>query len=307
VNGASVSIIIVNWNGGDHLRRCLASLRGSTDESLDRIIVVDNGSTDGSSDAARNVAGVTVLDAGRNLGFAKACNLGARETTAEFLLFLNPDTTVSPGVLPRVLSFMTETSSVEVGICGVQLVDEEGRVARSCARFPTPLGMCLVALGLGRIFRGSGMLMEDWPHDRSRQVDHVIGAFYFVRKSVFEALRGFDERFFMYLEDLDFSLRANRLGWRSHYLADTCAFHLGGGTSRQVKDRRLFYSLRSRVQYSFKHFDRSAAAIVFMLTVILEPVVRTGWAAVRFSWGELIQTIGAYRLLYQWIFRVSQP
>ena len=307
MNSPSISVVIVNWNGGDHLRRCLASLHEFGGESIDRITVVDNGSTDGSLEAARATSGVTVAEAGENLGFAKACNLGARQATAEFLLFLNPDAAISPGVVERVLSFMTEPAGVHVGICGVQLVDEDGHIARSCARFPTPLGLCLVALGLGRLLRGGGMLMEDWTHDESREVDHVIGAFYLVRRSVFETLSGFDERFFMYLEDLDFSLRAHRLGWRCHYLSDVRAFHAGGGTSRQVKDRRLFYSLRSRIQYSTKHFDRLPAAMVFLLTVTLEPFVRMGWSAARLAWGEVNQTIRAYRMLYQWIYQNSQP
>lgn len=307
MNSRRVSVVIVNWNSGDHLRRCLESLREFAGESVDRVTVVDNGSTDGSSEAARSAPGVTVVEAGENLGFAKACNRGARETAAEFILFLNPDAAVSPGIIPRVLSFMDDAASAQIGICGVQLVDENGQIARSCARFPTPLGMCLVALGLGRVFRGRAMLMEDWPHDQSRQVDHVIGAFYFVRRRVFNALQGFDERFFMYLEDLDFSLRAHRLGWRTHYLSGVHAFHAGGGTSRQVKDRRLFYSLRSRIQYSAKNFDRLSAAMVFLMTVIVEPFARIGWSLARLARGEVTQTIRAYRMLYQWIYQNSQP
>lgn len=296
-----VSVIVVNWNGQEHLGRCLLSLIECGSDSIDRIIVVDNGSTDGSAELARKLAGVTVLEAGENLGFAKACNLGARAANADFLLFLNPDAAIGPGVLQRALAFMTGAESAAVGICGVQLVDEEGKIARSCARFPTPFGMCLVALGIGRIFPASGMLMEDWSHHDSREVDHVIGAFYFVRRIVFEKLGGFDERFFMYLEDLDFSSRARRLGWRSHYLADVRAFHAGGGSSRQVKDRRLFYSLRSRVLYSSKHFDRLSAGLVFLLTVAIEPIVRIAWSAASLSWPTVKQTLSAYRMLYEWI------
>ena len=300
-------MVIVNWNGGDHLSRCLASLRDFGGESVDRIIVVDNGSTDRSLTVAYATPGVTVIETGENLGFAKACNLGARRATTDFLLFLNPDAAVGAGVIDSVVSFMTAPQSTGVGICGVQLLDEDGRIARSCARFPTPVGLCLAAVGLGRVFRGSGMLMEDWSHDQTRDVDHVIGAFYFVRRAVFEELGGFDERFFMYLEDLDFSLRARRSGWHSRYLADVHAFHAGGGASRQVKDRRLFYSLRSRLLFSAKHFGRFAAAAVFLSTVAIEPVVRVGWAAASGSWPTVRQTVGAYRMLYQWIRETGRP
>ena len=302
MSASRVSVIIVNWNGGDHLARCLASLREYGGESIDRIIVVDNGSTDDSLAAANDSPGVTVIQTGENLGFGRACNLGSRQVSAEFILFLNPDAAITTGVIGRALTFMTEASSSDVGICGVQLLEESGHIARSCARFPTPGGLCITALGLGRVFRGSGMLMEDWPHDESRDVDHVIGAFYLVRRGLFERLEGFDERFFMYLEDLDFSLRARLLGWRSHYLADVSAFHAGGGTSRQVKDRRLFYSLRSRILYASKHFGGFSAGMVFLLTVAVEPIVRVGWATASFSWSAVGQTVSAYRMLFRWIF-----
>lgn len=300
------SVVIVNWNGGEHLKRCLASILDWGSDSIDEITVVDNGSADGSQEFARTLSRVVVLDAGQNLGFAKACNLGARHATAEFILFLNPDAAIYPGVVERALSFMTEPESKTIGICGVQLVDERGSIARSCARFPTPFSLCLMALGASRVLRGGGMLMEDWTHSDSREVDHVIGAFYLVRRSVFESLNGFDERFFMYLEDLDFSLRARRQGWRSYYLSDVHAFHAGGGTSSRVKDRRLFYSLRSRILYSFKHFNRFSAGAVAVLTVAVEPLVRVMWLAVSLSWSEVNQTLKAYSMLYRWIYQNSK-
>ncbi len=301
-----VSVVIVNWNGGEHLRRCLESILEFGGKSVDGVTVVDNGSTDGSRELAREIAGVTVLETGKNLGFAKACNQGARYAKAEFLLFLNPDAAIYPGVIDRALSFMANPTSASVGICGVQLVDEDGVIARSCARFPTPAGLCMVALGLSRFFRRAGTLMEDWAHGDSQEVDHVIGAFYLVRRTVFEALHGFDERFFMYLEDLDFSFRARRLGWRSYYLSDARAFHAGGGTSRQVKDRRLFYSLRSRILYSFKHFHMLSALLVSVLTLCIEPLVRVVWSVARLSWPEVKQTMKAYSMLYEWVYQCSK-
>ena len=98
-------------------------------------------------------------------------------------------------------------------------------------------------LGLSRLSpHFPGLFMRDWAHGDSRPVDHVMGAFTLMRRSLFDSLLGFDERFFMYLEDLDFSLRAGRAGWRSFYLAEARVYHKSGGTSEQIKGRRAVLS-----------------------------------------------------------------
>jgi GT2 family glycosyltransferase len=130
---------------------------------------------------------------------------------------------------------MKQSENADVGICGIQLQDDSGHIARSCARFPSLRIFAMQALGLNTLpwFRSWGMHMLEWDHGKTREVDHVIGAFYLMRRALFESLGGFDERFFVYLEDLDFSLRARKAGWSSVYLATTQAFHAGGGVSNQ--------------------------------------------------------------------------
>ncbi len=302
-----IDVIIVNWNAGLQLHQCVASIIQHGGPQLGQIVVVDNGSIDGSETAIEGLPKVTLIRAGANLGFSKACNLGASHTSREFLLFLNPDTRLFPDSLTRALDFMQKPGNEKVGICGVQLIDEEGHVARSCARFPTASGFVAHAVGLDRVFRSLGHFMGDWDHADTRRVDQVIGAFFFVRRCVFEALQGFDEAFFVYFEDLDFSYRARQLGWFSVYLADARAFHAGGGTSRQVKAARLFYSLRSRILYAFKHFNASAATVVLLATLFIEPVSRSVLALGRRSWPSMKETWSAYGMLYcwlpNWIFR----
>ena len=170
----------------------------------------------------------------------------------------------------------------------------------SCARFPT-LGMFILqALGLSRLpwLRHLNVRMSEWAHDSTRAVDQVIGAFFLIRRSLFDSLGGFDERYFVYLEDLDLSLRAHQAGWKSVYLANTQAFHPGGGTSRQVKARRLFYSLRSRLLYGFKHFKPWQAWILLSVTLLLEPVTRTVFCLSRGELSAVGQTWQAYKMLY---------
>jgi GT2 family glycosyltransferase len=296
-----LTIVIVNWNSGVQLRRCLASIRQYGGSLVSRVVVVDNGSTDGSDVGLNALPGVTLIRAGCNLGFAAACNLGARDLESAYLLFLNPDAALQDQSLARALAFMEDPTHAQVGICGVKLVDETGHVARSCARFPTVASFVWHAVGVDRLAPRVGHMMAEWDHLQSRRVDHVIGAFFLVRGGLFRTLGGFDERFFVYLEDLDFSLRARQAGWYSQYLAEAQAFHAGGGTSRQVRARRLFYAVRSRILYAFKHFPVSGALLVMIASVLIEPCSRTLWALVRRSGSTAVENWRAYGMLLRWL------
>jgi GT2 family glycosyltransferase len=296
-----LDVVVVNWNAADQLSQCIDSVLRHGKRLVAGITVVDNGSTDGSDSQIEGLPGVTVVRAGQNLGFGKACNVGALLGAAEYLLFLNPDAVVYADTLQNAVAFMQDPANEEVGIAGVQLANELGHVARSCARFPSALGFCAHAVGLDRWFPALSHVMAEWDHAQVRCVDHVIGAFFLVRRTVFDAAHGFDERFFVYLEDVDFSRRAHLLGWRSVYLADVQAFHAGGGTSRQIKARRLFYSLRSRLLYACKHFSPLSAASVVFVTLAVEPLSRMALAMARLSWSSMRETGAAYGHLWRWL------
>jgi len=296
-----VDIVIVNWNAGNQLQQCIDSILSSAPNLKLNIIIVDNGSTDNSLNSIASSPDVKIIKTGFNLGFGKACNLGAQSGSSEYLLFLNPDAALYPDTLKRAMAYMQSPANAQVGICGIQLIDESGDIARSCTRFPHALAFLAHTIGAVHVFPRLGHFMAEWPHDQTRVVDHVIGAFYLVRRKVFEQLGGFDERFFVYLEDLDFSYRAKQAGWRSVYLADVQAFHAGGGTSAQVKARRLFYSLRSRLLYAFKHFSVVVAVVVLLATLLIEPISRTALALVRRSWSSLKETWQGYAMLWRWL------
>jgi len=197
------------------------------------------------------------------------------------------------------LSFLNREDQEKTGIAGVQLVDESGGVSRSCARFPKPGTMMIQMVGLDRIFpnRFPGHFLKEWDHGDTRRVDQVMGAFFMVRRCLFERLNGFDERFFIYYEDLDFSLRAKKLGYSSWFLADAAAYHRGCGTSDSVKKERLFYHLRSRILYGFKHFGRKLGFLLMLGTLFFEPVSRVTLALLRFSGREIVDTIKGFRML----------
>lgn len=298
---SSVDIIIVNWNAGAQLDDCLASIARFSDDAIASVVVVDNASTDSSADAleARFSLPLKVVRNSENRGFARACNQGARLGFAPYVLFLNPDTRLFADSIAQPMAFMQQPKNSHVGICGIQLVDERSVVARNCARFPRASHFLAQSLGLDKLpgMRDWGLHMKGWDHGNTHRVDHVIGAFFFVRRSLFETLAGFDERFFVYLEDLDFSLRARVAAWETVYLADVQAFHASGGTSRQVKVMRLFFSLRSRLLYGFKHFPRYQAWLLAVMTLAVEPLTRVVLCLGRGDGRGVVNTLRAYRRL----------
>lgn len=298
---SKIDVVIVNWNAGTQLQECVESLTLYGELYVNQIIVVDNGSTDGSELIVEKSPKVTLVRAGQNLGFGKACNIGSTYATGEFLLFLNPDTRVFQDSLSKAAQFIERPQNNRVGVCGIQLIDETGRVTRTCARFPTVIGLIAHATGLDRLIPRIGHFMQEWDHQQTREVDHVIGAFYLLRRQLFNDIRGFDERFFVYFEDLDLSYRLKLQGWSAVYYAGAQAFHAGGGTSRQIKARRLFYSIRSRILYVFAHFSLFGAVAVLFATLFIEPLSRSLFAILRASGKSLQETLTGYGMLYRWL------
>lgn len=266
------------------------------------IYVVDNASTDGSEIAAEQSSEVALIRSTKNLGFAKACNLGAANASSDLLLFLNPDTVVYPGALEKVYAFFNDPDHSDVGICGIQLLDKNSEVARSCARFPTPMHFLLRVVGLDLLFPRLGQFMVDWAHDSTREVDQVIGAFFVIRKNLFHHLNGFDESFFMYFEEVDLAYRARLAGWRCIYYSDAQSFHYGGGTSNQVKANRLFYQLRSRLIYAHKHFGMLGFSLTCFVTLFVEPFSRSFYSIICFSIVSFFETWSGFSKLYKWLF-----
>jgi GT2 family glycosyltransferase len=180
-------------------------------------------------------------------------------------------------------------------------VDDHDRVLASCARFPSVTNFLAAMVGLDKLLPRvfPPHLMSDWSHTATADVAQVIGAFFLVRTSLFRSLAGFDERFFLYFEEVDFSLRANRAGWTSRYLIGARAFHRGEGTTYQIRSERLFYSLRSRLLYCFKHFPAVWAVAVLGATLFLEPLARCTVSLGRRGWRGLLETVRGYRSLWR--------
>jgi GT2 family glycosyltransferase len=301
----AVTIVIVNWNAGRQLRDCVQSIIIHELTLVSRIIVVDNASTDGSERTLEDIPQVELIQLKKNAGFARACNLGSEHVNTEFILFLNPDTRLFRGSIEQVIDFMRRTENQNIGICGIRLVDENGGFTTCAARFPTLKIMACKILGLSYIspnifpshFMTPKELMASGP------VDQVIGAFFMIRKNVLDLCGGFDERFFVYFEEVDLSLRAKNLGYSSYFLSDVTAFHAGGGCTQTIKATRLFYSIRSRILYAEKHYTVESRLFLILLTLFELPL-RLGQGIFRWSWSDIKNTISAYyQIIIYFIFR----
>ena len=143
--------------------------------------------------------------------------------------------------------------------------------------------------------------MSESDHSITKKVDQVMGAFFFVRRSLFVGLNGFDERFFVYYEEVDFSYRAKLLGWSSVFISDAKAYHFGGGISQNVKAERLFYSQRSKIQYIFKHFNFFSALLVLSSTLLIEPILRLIISLINNFPVATKENVRAYYMLFKWL------
>jgi N-acetylglucosaminyl-diphospho-decaprenol L-rhamnosyltransferase len=295
-----LDIIIVNWNAGQALKDCIDSIARARDGvMIQRVVIVDNASSDDSVTLATDaLAAVELVQNDVNRGFAAACNQGAVGSSADYLLFLNPDTRLYLETLSSAVAFMEAPEQQDVGICGIRLVDDDGRPTTSAARFPSLLSLFGEATALSRVLPSlfPPHLLSSSECDTTRYVDQVIGAFFLIRRHVFEALDGFDERFFVYYEEVDLSLRARQRGHRSMYFSGAEAYHRGGLSSEQVKATRLFYALRSRLLYAFKHFSRLGAWLAVVVTFAVEWPARSARAMLR-GGNELSDIAHAYRRL----------
>ena len=216
MNGdAALDVVIVAYRSRELLRECLGSLRAHPPAGPMKVVVVDNASADGTPEMiASEFPEVEPIASARNLGFAAGTNLGARRGNAPYLLALNPDTAVTTGALDTVIGVLERHA--EVGVVGPRLERADGSLDHAARRsFPTPLSALGHFSGLGRRAGASGPLAAyRAPEVESGPVDAVNGAFMLMRRSVFEAAGGFDEDYWMYMEDLDLSYRLAKEGWR---------------------------------------------------------------------------------------------
>lgn len=246
-----VSVIIVTRNTRDLALQAVRSVADHGDGLAVEAIVVDNGSSDGTVNALRQTfPGVICLESKKNLGFAKAVNWAATHAKGDFLLLLNSDAELQPGSLRDALAWMR--AHPRCGVCGAQLVHENGSRQNSIANFPT-LSTELLNKSLLRLLLPGRYPGKERVFDSPVEVETVIGAFMFVRRELWDSLGGLDERFFFFMEETDFCFQARRAGWSTMHLPQVRVTHGGGQSAKQVLPAARVEYWRSRYAYFGKN------------------------------------------------------
>ncbi len=270
-----VDIIIINWNSGKQTMEAVVPYLNYESATIRcNAIVVDNASTDNSSELFKGRIDNVIYNT-KNAGFGKACNQAFNQSNADYILLLNPDTLSDPSVLENLVEFLEKNP--DYTITGPQQKDKNGHVLKTCCRFPTFKRSLFELLALSKVFHKiftPALIMKDWDHSQSKDVDHVMGSYMLIRKSVIDQVGFMDDDYFVYLEDVDLSKRINNAGFKTYYSSEYSIFHEGGGTGQKLEAQRLFYSLTSRRIYWKKHLGGMKSFILVAVSIIAEPFLR---------------------------------
>lgn len=275
------SVIIVNYNGGDEVRHCLASAVSAAPTGCE-VIVVDNASTDLSAEAVeRDFPPVRLIRSRTNLGFGGGNNLGAQSARGKFLVFLNPDTRAAEGWLAALLAPLD--ADPHIGLVTAKIL---------LAAQPDRINTCGNAVHLTGLTLCRGMDFPKSAFEKAEEVGAISGAAFAIRREAFEALGGFDDDFFLYLEDTDLSWRARLAGWRCWYAPDSVVFH---DYTLRISPRKVFYQERNRYLMLLKNLRWPTLAVLLPALLLAEAVT---WGFVlwgdRANWGNKLRA-------YEWI------
>jgi GT2 family glycosyltransferase len=253
-----LSIIIVNYNSGSYLKSCIASVKKYSPKCAYEIIVVDNGSRKGDiGDLQEVYPEVGIVLNSKNEGFARANNQAVSKSRGKYLLLLNPDTLVLDKSLDGLLQFMEENS--DAGAAGPTLLYPDGTRQPSCRRFPTPMN----------VFFGRNSLLTHWfPGNRFTQsylrldldgceeeeVDWVTGACMIIRRDTFQNVGGFDETFFLYVEDADLCYRLLKNGWKVFFVPEAQVIHQYGASVKSSKRQSMKEHNLGMYRFFLKHY-----------------------------------------------------
>ncbi len=280
----TLSIVIVTWNCKKFTGECLDSLHAYRNDPQAEIIVVDNASSDGTPELVRDsYPEVTLVQTGKNLGFAKGNNVGIRMSTGKYIFLINPDVKVLDGCIERMISYMAENP--KIGLLGPRMLGVDGKSARSYMGAPTLWRFFCRALFLDALFPKSkllgGYLMPYFNGDRIAEVDVLNGWFWMTRREALEQVGLLDESLFMYGDDLDWCKRFHKVGWKIVYFPEVESIHYGGGSSGSHSVRFCVEMQRANLQYWRKN-SGPASVVIFPAIVWIHHAIRLAGNALIF-------------------------
>jgi len=269
-----ISVIIVNFNGGHLLTKCVDSVLASTIPV--RIHVVDNASLDNSLHslikAINNDKRVQIIKNTENVGFAKAANFALPYTTGDYLLFLNPDCLIRPDTLARFINIMEKYP--QAGMAGCLVRNPDGSEQAGCRRsVPTPWRTLVRVCHLDKLFPHSkhiqNFVVINKPLPKQPvEIEGISGACMFVRRIALDIVGPMDETYFLHCEDLDWFMRFHALKWRILFIPDIEIVHIKGGCSRGQPLRVLWYKHRGMVRFYRKFFRHQYPRILFWSVIL---------------------------------------
>ena len=297
-----LSVLIINWNTRELTLDCIDSIYKTAEDVTFEVLVVDNGSTDGSKEAIRErFPEVRIIENHRNLGFARACNRGIDVAQGRYVLLLNSDTVLTPSALKALVEYMN--GHPEVAICGPQLLNPDGTLQNSIANIPTLATELLNKSLLRRLFprRYPG---KEHRVEAPMEVESIIGACMMIRKSALDEVGSLDEDYFFFLEETDLCLRMHRRGWKVVFNPQIKVYHLQGASAKKVNIRARLEYWRSRYIFFEKHRSPSERALL-KAGLILRAMVN--WAfyllvnvATLFSSTKLRDKFKLYSTILSW-------
>lgn len=260
VESLDLSIIIVNYNGGQDLLTCLKALERVRAEVAFEVIVVDNGSSDGSAEEAEaKHPAFKVLRAGKNLGFAAGCNLGLGAARGRHAMLLNPDTEVLPGALRQLMSALDGHSSW--GIVGPRMVDQNGYQYPAARRFPTPYHLFCEYTRLAFLFPRSRLFAAYFYGDCDMKTmdtaDQIEGSAFVISGRAREAVGDLDPRFFLFFEEVDWCRRVREAGFEIHLVQDAVVRHRRSAIMSQYFLEARVAHAESAMKYFYKYYGQA--------------------------------------------------
>jgi len=252
-----MSVVLVCWNNKAYLEPCLRSLfDGGLRSSFD-VVVVDNGSTDGSQEMLRAVfPQVKLIENGRNVGLGRASNQGIEATAGRYVLLLNNDTIVNGASLDALVEFMDRTP--DAAVAGGRLLNGDGSFQAGHCRFSSLAEELLIATGIGNLqFRSNPFQLDS---DRIREVDWVGSACCIVRRSALDQVGLLDEEYFIYGDEEDLQYRMKRAGWKVYYLPEVTTIHFGGRSMDRWRRRKMVY--RGKMLFFRKNYGSLPTSIL---------------------------------------------
>lgn len=306
VTPVDLSIIVVNWNSKDYVRKCIASVLANTSGIEYEIIVVDSGSFDGCAHMLQRIyPQVGFVQSKRNVGFARANNLGATYAHGAVLLFLNPDTEVLDRAIERL--FRHVSALAEPGVIGCRLLNSDGSLQTSCVQsLPTILNQVFDAEVLRRWFpraRLFGTAALFAPGAAVKEVEAVSGACMMIRREVFDRVGGFSADYFMYGEDLDLCFKTRYKGFRNYHVGDAVVVHHGGGSTQRTMSK---FSTLMTVESVNRFLRKSRGGVYsscYRLTLSGAAVIRLALLCLLFPARSALGTIGGWNAIFRkWFF-----